>query len=492
MLPGTGADDEDAHAGSLASRITASGAYPFAVRRRWGWAILASAVLVAGCSGDADDAGVVTPSVSPTQACPVGQSTLPPPISNLSIDGVSAATYRTPLSVPSGGLDTPRLDGPPVVRIEVTAAESNAPVTFTALGGQVIESLDDSWVEAPDQLTVFSLPGAERCTAAVYVFATKPGTVNLAVEGATILTGALDVVVPREGARNVSLRLEETTVLAGESVQATATVSDAFGNAIPNAVVVLSTPRKGPGRFLNGATRQTLITDSRGRASIDVLAVAGRGTTLTVRAEGDDASCIVERNQYDCPIDVPVPGFTASSGRVSADVPVEQPSATLISPSAGTVLSAGEPFSVTASTTGLSAGTIAQVKLGGNVIALGSVDEDGRVSITDIVAVENRGRSYQFVVGDLAPIPISLTVVPFGITGATRDDTALTFTVTPGAWAAGTEIGLTRDGILVSRTPVLLGEETLEITVPFAPGVYQVRVRIGGSVVEGQQAYPIL
>lgn len=455
--------------------------------------LLALALVASACTGADSEPATPTEATTTAPPCPVGESTTPPVVRDLTFDSVTAQTFRTTLTVPYAGLDGGALDRPSIVRAEVKTAASNAPVTFVAAGGRILDQLGDDWPNASDQLTVFSVAGTNVCVAGTYLFATKVGTVEFLAQGANDERATVEVVTVPDAARNVSVRASADAVLAGETVEAEITVTDVFGNRVPSATVVITTPRNGPGSFFNGSRRAVVLTDERGQASVELVTRAGRGDSLRINVRGESAACEIAINQFACDENQPVVGFAAAQSKVRASVAIRQPDITLTSPSAGTRLSAGQRFAVRATTAGVATGTLAQLKLGDAVIALGSVDEDGTLTMRDIVAAPTSSSNrYSLLIAELPRVEIDLVVLPFGITGAQSSEDEITFSIAAGAWPVGTRIALLRNDSQVSRATVVTSGSTLTITVPSAPGIYQVRARGNGVVIDGERPYPIL
>lgn len=455
--------------------------------------LLTLGLLASACTGEGADSASPTEATTPAAPCPVGESTVPPAIRDLTFDTVTAETFRTTLTVPYAGLEGGALDQPSVVRAEVKTAVSNAPVTFRADGGRILDQLGGDWINAGDQLTVFSLTGTNVCVAGGYLFATQVGEVEFLAQGSNEERATVEVVTVPDAARNVSVRVSADAVLAGETVEAEIIVTDVFGNRVPGATVVITTPRKGPGAFFNGSRRAVVLTDERGRASVELVTFAGRGDSMTINVRGDAPACEIALNQFACAENQPVLGFAAAQAKVRARVTIRQPDVTLTAPRPGSRLSAGQRFAVQASTVGVATGTLAQLKLGDSVVALGSVDEDGSLIMRDIIAaVTSASTRYSLLVADLPRVDVDLTVLPFGITGAQSSEEGITFTVATGAWPSGTRIVLLRNDSQVSRVDVATPGSPITITVPSAPGIYQVRARSNGVTVDGERPFPIL
>ena len=456
--------------------------YDDRVMRVWrGGGLIATVALLAGCGLVPFGASSGSPSPTPTDtmpaaACPAGDSVTAPDISGFSANGVPVEQVTTPLVVPYNGLEGGTPERPMVMRLEVVTSTSGSPVRFRATGGLLLGSLvDDTLGEA--EVTVFSESGVERCIASVYLFSTTVGAANVYVEGLNSATALFPVVTAREAARDITLSLTESTVDAGESVEAVLRVTDVFGNPIENASVDLSLPPKGPGRFITGANTFTVLTDPKGRASVEIQTRGGGN--LTVTAKGDLAACAPMENQYDCTADRPVPGFQPASGAQKARVRVIEPQASVTAPTAGTAYSTGETFDITGTTTGVREGTTVALIVGDLPLGASTVKADGSFEFRDVVA--QRGGS-----GDLG------YVKDFTIMSYKRVDAGLRFRIAAGAWEAGTIIELTRDGAPVSKIEVTSPGGEVILFAPDVPGFYQVQVDTPRGIVYGLEVQPVL
>ena len=465
--------------------------------RAWQTGVIAtSATLLAGCGLLPFGASSSSPTPSPTDtmpatACPAGDSVTPPDISDFSVDGVAAEQRTAPLVVPYNGLQGGTPERPMVMRLEVVTSTSGSPVRFRATGGLLLESLVEDPLGEPE-VTVFSESGVERCVASVYLFATTVGEANVYVEGLNSATTLIPIVTAREAARNISLSLTESTVDAGESFEALVGVTDVFGNPIENAAVDLSLPPKGSGRFVTGANTFTVLTDPKGRASVEIQ--TRKGGSLTVTAKGDLAACSPLENQYECPAERPVPGFEQASGTQKAKVRVVEPSAEVTSPAAGTAYSTGEKFDVSGKVTGVREGTTVALIVGDSPLGVSTVKTDGTFAFKDVVAQKGGTGDLGYVikVGDLKPVPIDITVKDFTIVSYKRVDAGLRFRVAAGAWKSGTIIELTRDGAPVSKIEVTSPGAEVVLFSPDEPGFYQVQVSTSRGIVYGLDVQTIL
>ena len=462
-----------------------------------GGTVAITALLLTGCGLlPSSDEASPSPSPSPTQtmpgsACAAGDSVTAPDISDLTVNGVPATQVTTPLVVPYGGLDGGTPERPMSMRLEVLTSSSGSPVTFRATGGLLLESLTEDPLGEPE-VTVFSESGVERCIASVYLFATNVGSVNIYVEGLNSTTAVFPVVTAREAARDVSLSLSESTVDAGESFEALVAVTDVFGNPIENAAVDLSLPLKGPGRFATGANTFTVLTDPKGRASVEIQ--TRTGGNLTVTAKGDLAACGPLENQYSCGANQPIPGFEPASGAEKARVRVIEPQAEVISPDLGTAYSTGESFDVTGRAVGVREGTTVVLIVGDTPLGASTVKADGGFSFRNVVAQQGGSGDLGYVVkvGDLKPVPLDISVRDFTIVSFKRVNAGLRFRVAGGAWKSGTIIELTRDGAPVSKIGVTSPGSEVILFAPDVPGFYQVQVTTSRGIVYGLEVRPVL
>ncbi len=464
-------------------------------RRAVGALTCALILSVTACTSSVDpDSNSASPSPSTsTTSCAEGDPLEPPRVFSLTFDGISADTFDTTLTVPFAGLDSGPLDRPSVVRVAVLTSTSNAPVTFSARGGQLLERLTDPWQNAGDQLTTFSVAGDSRCTASVFLLATKVGTVKVSAQGQNLEMAEAAVVTNPAAAREVSVATARSAVRAGDTVETTVRVQDAFANPISGVPVVITTPRKGPGLFFNGARRAVVLTDENGQASTELITVAGAGSSLTIKASGDLPSCDRLINQYLCVAGEPVDFFTEAQATDRVKVRVRQPKVVVTSPQEGAALSSGQVFVVNATTAGVAPGTLAQVLWGDEVVALGSVEEDGSLTASDVPARTTSGnRTYQLVVGSLPRSPLDLTVRNFNVIGAAATGQRLVLDIAPGSWPTGTTIIVLRDGKRLTSAEVGAVGSTIQLSVPNQTGFYNVRVRAAGVVVNGNQPFAVL
>jgi hypothetical protein len=427
----------------------------------------------------------------PAAACAAGDSVTPPDISDFSVDGVPAEQRTVPLVVPYNGLAGGTPERPMAMRLEVVTSTSGSPVRFRATGGLLLESLVEDPLGEPE-VTVFSESGVERCTASVYLFATTVGEANVYVEGLNSTTTLIPVVTAREAARNVSLTVTESTVDAGESFEALVGVTDVFGNPIENASVDLSLPPKGAGRFVTGANTFTVLTDPKGRASVEIQ--TRDGGSLTVTAKGDLSACAPLENQYACPADRPVPGFEPANGTQKAKVRVIEPKAEITSPTPGTAYSTGEKFDVSGKATGIPEGTTVALIVGDTPLGASTVKADGTFEFRDVVAQKGGTGDLGYVVkvGNLKPVPLDISIKDFTIVSYKRVSAGLRFRVAAGAWKSGTIIELTRDGAPVSKIEVTSSGAEVVLFAPDEPGFYQVQVSTSRGIVYGLEVEPIL
>ena len=422
----------------------------------------------------------------PATACPAGDSVTPPDITDFTANGIPITTFTTPLVVPYQGLEGGTPERPSVLRLEVVTSTSGSPVTFQATGAQLVETLTGT-VPGTGELTVFSEAGPERCVAAAYLFATTVGTANIRVQGLNEQVGTVTIVTVREAARDIDLAVAAAKVNAGESVDAVVSVTDVFGNPVENASVDLELPENGPGVFATGANTFTVLTDAKGRASIEVQTRQGRGPTLRITAKGDLAACRPLENQYSCLANQPIPDFEEASGPQKVKVLLTEPSVTVTEPAADSDVSTGQTFDILGTSTGIPEGAAARLLLGDIPQGASIVKADGTFSFTNVLAQQQGSGDlgYVIVVGDAKPVPLDIDVKLFSIVSHKEVDGNLKFRVATGAWERGTIIELTRDDRPVTKIEVTDPGNDLYIVAPASPGFYQVQVTTNRGIVYG-------
>lgn len=454
--------------------------------------------LLAGCgllpsSQETSSAPPAPTSTMPTAACPAGDSVTPPDVENLTINGIAAPSFTTPLIVPYQGLDSGDPQRPSVLRLEVTTSTSGSPVTFKATGAQLVETLTGTTPGAAE-LTVFSEAGPEKCVAVAYAFSTMVGAGAVRAQGLNEEVVSFSIITVREAARDVQLEVSSAKVDAGDAFDAIVAVTDVFGNPVENASVDLLLPEKGPGTFTTGANTFTVLTDTKGRASVAISTRAGRGQSLAVTAKGDLAACRPFENQYACLANQPVPEFEPASGPQKVKIVITEPSAEVTEPAPGTAYSTGESFDIAGKTTGVKEGTTVRLLLGDVPQGASTVKADGTLAFTNVVA-QDKGTGdlgYVVIVGDLKPTPLDITVKDFTIVSHKVVAAGLKFRIAIGAWKAGTIIELTRDGAPVTKIEVSEAGPDLYMVAPNTPGFYQVQVTTSRGVVYGLKVDPVL
>ena len=285
-----------------------------------GWLALTS------CSSPTPDSATSSPAVTPTPLCSAGADDQPTTISRLTLDGVTADTFETTLTVPFDGVAGGPFDRPSVVRAAVVTTESAAPVTFRADTGGFITSLDDEWLDAPSEVTVRSMNDGAQCSASVYLFSTQTGPLTLSVESAGVLSTTLDVVTDSSAARSLEVIVSDTEVVTGEDINIEVSATDAFGNPVSGSPIVVSVPREAPARYPNGSHRATVLTDDNGRAEVRLLTSTMRTRTFNVRVRGVDPRC-GSLNQYGCNRNEPFIGADDPISDVREAVTVVRPPA---------------------------------------------------------------------------------------------------------------------------------------------------------------------
>jgi len=286
---------------------------------------------MASCSSTTTDDATSPPRPTPSIDCTPGAADRPTQISRLTLDGVTADTFATTLTVPFDGLAGGPLDRPSVVRAAVVTDESGSPVTFRTDTGGVIADRAADWLSAGREITVTSTQDESGCSAAVYLFGTRTGPLTLDVESDGALSTTLDVVNASAAARNLSMDVGDTEVISGEEIDITVTATDVFGNPVAGSNIVVSVPSQAPARYPNGSNRAIVLTDEDGQAQVRLLTSTNRTRTFNIRARGVDPRCTGSNpsavNQYGCTIDEPFIGAGEPVADLRIPVTVLQPPA---------------------------------------------------------------------------------------------------------------------------------------------------------------------
>lgn len=284
----------------------------------------------------------------------------------------------------------------------------------------------------------------------------------------------------------------------------------------------------------NGATRSATITYSSGRMNVfptQATTASGGTTMLTVTAftpQGVPAPAVpvavssTGRNAYaarsvgltDANGQVTwtqqdaAAGSTAttdlltfSAGTATAQATITYPTVSVSSPVNGSRLSTGGLFGVSASTTGVPAGTLAYLTLNGNAKAVSTVQPNGAVRFDGTAVgggqwIPSQPGTYAVrlcggACGDSLGVSagFQLSLIPFGISGSSRRaDGRLAFSVNAGNFFSGTPIELTRNGVSVATGIVRQAGVSITIVAPQRPGTYQVRVSTPQGVAFGDHA----
>lgn len=184
-----------------------------------------------------------------------------------------------------------------------------------------------------------------------------------------------------------------------------------------------------------------------------------------------------------------------------ATPPPGTPTVVITSPAAASAISSGGLFGVSATTTGIAAGTQAFLTLDGSAKAKTTVQPDGRVRFDNTavgggswIPAEAGAYAVRICGSTCGPTQatsqtVSLTIIPFQIVGdPVTTDTGLSFTVATGNWSPGTRIFLTRDGLSAGSARVVRTGQRLAIATSDLAGTYQVRVNSNQGYVYGNQS----
>ncbi|MEZ5117575.1 MAG: hypothetical protein R2737_15040 [Candidatus Nanopelagicales bacterium] len=181
--------------------------------------------------------------------------------------------------------------------------------------------------------------------------------------------------------------------------------------------------------------------------------------------------------------------------------PAASAKVTVVSPANGSAISSGGLFGVSATTSGITPGTIAYLTLGGSAKAQSTVQANGNIRFDNTsigggkwIPAEAGQYAVRVCGGACGPTqatsnPFALTIIPFQIIPpASVKSGKASFTVATGNWAVGTTIYLTRNGNAVKKAQVVTKGKQLVVTAKAVSGKYQVRVNSNQGYVYGNQA----
>lgn len=356
------------------------------------------------------------------------------------------------------------------------------PVTLSTATGELVP-FEVVELPAPGTVAVAGVPGqpAEVRTG-------PDGTLQLTpaagFTGAATLTFAV-VGSPTTATLTITVVAPPTPTVVADTVDAATT-----GEIVIDPVRLLANDESTdpPLRIVSvrsGSTRAYLSPD--GLVHVTVGTSPGTFTYTAATASGTTSSAEVT---------VRGPGSGGGTGTGTGGTPVGPPSpaetpvsvpstgggpgtsVTVLSPRNGSAISSGGYFGVTATTTGVAARTTAYVTLDGRAKVQAEVQPGGLLRFQWIPAEEGR---YAVRIGpapsSTVSMPFRLSLKPFGIRSARWDRDRVQLTVATGNWRAGTRVLVTRDGRAVARGWTTAPGRPLVITVPRAPGRYQVKVQ---------------
>jgi hypothetical protein len=403
------------------------------------------------------------------------------PISNLTIGGVPAGEYTGSMFVPYTGIALAADDT--AVEVQVTAAVPGAPVEITTSRGVLTTYDSAAWSSGASSLVITT---DARGLGIAYLHSTQIGVARLSVSASRVIPASVSVVSPMKAARDVDVSVENSQISAGQRDVVTVAVRDAFGNPVAESRVDISLAAGSPGRFIGGKLQVSVLTDSSGTAQTELVSNANGRGDLVVIARGDSPSCDW-RNQLLCPINEPGAAFSAASGAQRVVVQVVGRAIQVTAPLRNARLSTNEFFITSARVTGVLAGEVALLKMGRREVARTRVATNGMVRFPAIRAV---GDGVYAISVDRIAARVQVKVVAFGILGIQRTQ-GLALRVTPGAWARGTTIALTRNGRVVAKAKVLRPRQALVIQAPRVNGTYQVQVKTQLGIVPGDRAFVV-
>ncbi|MEZ5115423.1 MAG: hypothetical protein R2737_04065 [Candidatus Nanopelagicales bacterium] len=274
------------------------------------------------------------------------------------------------------------------------------------------------------------------------------------------------------GAGTLTANPATASVAFGASQQITVTLLNGSGTAVSGAAVTVA----GTGRNAFASTSAG-TTNASGQVVWTQNDAAGAGTTtpaqsvLTFTANGLTASS------------------TLNYGAPTATVTVTSPAAS------GSQISSNGYFGVSATSSGVPAGTTAYVTLNGAAKASTTVQAGGNIrfdgtSIGGGQWIPAEAGNYAVRIGGGgSPVlatssTFSLVIIPFGLNGRSGNR----FSVQPGNFSPGTTVYLTRNSATVASGKVQVKEQAFTIKGPITPGTYQVWVASNQGRVYGDHA----
>ncbi|MEZ5117687.1 MAG: choice-of-anchor Q domain-containing protein [Candidatus Nanopelagicales bacterium] len=424
----------------------------------------------------------------PTCATAADQRGEPRP-QGMGCDLGSVETQPGPLAFTSGAFGATTVGTAAPLSVTVTnpdtAETKSVPSTITATGSGVTVTGGTCSVGTP-------IPVAGACTVLLAWSPTSAG----ALSGAALtigypvgnsdtlpLTGTATAVIPPV-ALTVPGPPTGVTAAPGDgkaTVSWTAPGSNG-GSAITGYVVQQS---------VDAGTTWTAAAGSPAAATATSLTVTGltNGINVSFRVAATNA---VGQGPWSAP-SVPV---TPASG-AGPTPPPGTATVTVTSPAAsGSQISSNGYFGVSATSTGIPAGTTAYVTLNGSAKASTTVQAGGAIRFDGTPIGGNQWipaetGTYAVRIGGGGGSPVlatsstfTLVIIPFGLNGRNGNR----YTVLPGNFSPGTTVYLTRNSATVASGKVQTKEQPFTITGPTTPGTYQIWVASNQGRVYGDHA----
>jgi hypothetical protein len=362
------------------------------------------------------------------------------------------------------------------VAASVTATVPGDTVTFTAPGGRLAAADGSAWSEGASGIDVVS--DSVTGVATAWLHAEVTGALTVTAAAAQDLRGVVAVTAGLPRSVTASAR---RTAVSGARITVTTRVTDAFGNAVPDARLDLVLSRSSSGTFAGGQRQLTVRTGADGTAAA-VVATMPTDTAPVVVTVGGDAAACTAANQYGCAANQPAAGFPAASGPVRVDVRLTPPTVRVTGPKRDAPVSTNQFITVRATTTGIPGGAPVRILEGEREMARGEVRADGSIRIDRVRAI---GDGVFVVAVSGIRVRSQVKVLPFGITRATTSEGRLALTIAVGAWARGTRIAVLRGSTVVQRVEVARVHQDLRVLLPYRAGTYQVKVNTADGTVPG-------
>ncbi|GAA4380208.1 hypothetical protein [Nocardioides caricicola] len=296
-------------------------------------------------------------------------------------------------------------DATEFVAIELLDGEAGQAVTLSVDNGALIVDATaggDTVAEGKSSVTVNTDGGGDILTAeGLRIIGTKSGVTTLTITSANRTETAQFTVSAQTDtttARNVAVEGEDTVESGTTQVPFTVTVTDAFGNGVPNvAVSSLNIQVTGPGQFQDSSG----VTNAAGELTVNVRADADAegevGITVTGLPNAVTNQFGAGANQLDSAAAAnSAPGFTVSANQASATTVIEAAEPEPVDPKLVVSGKGGKTDKVKANAIADAAGAKATLWVGGVKKKTGTLNESGNFTFS--IKDKNGKKATKYVV----------------------------------------------------------------------------------------------